>query len=314
MFLKSSEAFKLNFRGIVLAAITLGMLAMAGIQAQAAEAVTPCDPEVMQAMKARAWLEAQREITQNQNLIYKPDSVLEYSCFRGFLDKAASNYSIAGVNRQFSESTQWGTGNGFGPETTDQALSWFVGTALASYLTANFEHSFLGGRLEDITVREADYFENPAEVKGEQNYNCDVMARVWEAARCLNFNERDGGNFDGFYDFKHYAETEDPRNLGEPVVNACQSGSLAGLYNSMMREAFNDKQDAFVQPAGDDLPQANNTRYVVEDVMTYFDLILPRDCGAPIPTGVKIRRNGADTDDFVCSNPGCTYNGSSCTR
>ena len=40
---------------------------------------SPCDPDYYESLEARAWLEAQREITQNQNLIYKPDSALEYT-------------------------------------------------------------------------------------------------------------------------------------------------------------------------------------------------------------------------------------------
>lgn len=58
---------------------------------------TACDPEYMQAMKARAWMEAQREISQNQNLIFKPDSVLEYSCFQGKMSNFDTSFS-GGVN------------------------------------------------------------------------------------------------------------------------------------------------------------------------------------------------------------------------
>ena len=58
-----------------------------------AQPVSPCDPQYMDALEARAWLEAEREISQNKNLIYKPDSVLEYTCFAGFLNEAASNFA-----------------------------------------------------------------------------------------------------------------------------------------------------------------------------------------------------------------------------
>ena len=49
-----------------------------------------CDPEFFDVMSNRAWLEAQREITQNANLITKPDSVLSLSCFNQFLNTASS--------------------------------------------------------------------------------------------------------------------------------------------------------------------------------------------------------------------------------
>lgn len=49
-----------------------------------------CDPEFWDVLKDRAWMEAQREVTQNQNLIARPDSVLEMTCFDSFLDELGS--------------------------------------------------------------------------------------------------------------------------------------------------------------------------------------------------------------------------------
>ena len=45
-----------------------------------------CDIEFWDVLKKRAWMEAQREITQNANLIPKADSVMSMSCFNGHLD------------------------------------------------------------------------------------------------------------------------------------------------------------------------------------------------------------------------------------
>jgi hypothetical protein len=50
-------------------------------QSAPAPAASSCDPAYYDTLQSRAWLEAQREITQNQNLIFKPDSVLQYTCF-----------------------------------------------------------------------------------------------------------------------------------------------------------------------------------------------------------------------------------------
>ena len=50
-----------------------------------------CDPNYYDSLASRAWLEAQREITQNQNLIFKPDSVLEYSCFAQNIRQIVNN-------------------------------------------------------------------------------------------------------------------------------------------------------------------------------------------------------------------------------
>jgi hypothetical protein len=116
---------------------------------------TPCDPEYMDALESRAWLEAQREIAQNQNLIAKPDSVLEYTCFNKFLEHAARGFSVDGVLRPFSETNNWnGPPAGFNVHddagenvSLDITLDQVVRRAMASYLRGNFAHRFIGDRL-----------------------------------------------------------------------------------------------------------------------------------------------------------------------
>ena len=48
-----------------------------------------CDPAFREVLSNRAWMEAQREVTQTQNLMARPDSVLAMSCFKQFLDHQA---------------------------------------------------------------------------------------------------------------------------------------------------------------------------------------------------------------------------------
>ncbi len=51
-----------------------------------------CDPDFWGVMKDRAWQEGQREITQNNNLIARPDSVLQMTCFDSFINHL-TNYA-----------------------------------------------------------------------------------------------------------------------------------------------------------------------------------------------------------------------------
>lgn len=67
-----------------------------------------CDPEFWDVLTDRAWMEAQREITQNQNLIPRPDSVLEITCFDSFLDELGS-YS----DSNFPSNPRWSGGASF---------------------------------------------------------------------------------------------------------------------------------------------------------------------------------------------------------
>jgi hypothetical protein len=308
--------------GLALMLLVAGLLMLPNSQAFAQAATTPCDPQFMQALEARAWLEAQREITQNENLIVKPDSVLEYSCFIGFLDMAASNFTIDGVNRQFSETTAWAS-NGFGQTSTDQALTHVVAQALGTYIDANFPNNFLGGRLAIPGNKPNGNTMNT--VNGGTPYNCATMAEVWEQARCQNFDQ-DSPN-DGFHDFLWYQQN-DPRGelgTGTTALQSCSTLTTSSMgqptlglaYNLALTSAFNGNAAMFVIPAGDDVdPTGGN--YLKDDVNSYFNLILPTQCSnPPIPTGVNILRaseldNTTAGPDAVCPNPGCSLVGGTC--
>ena len=76
-----------------------------------------CDPEFWDVLKDRSWMEAQRELTQNQNLIPRPDSVLEMTCFDSFLDELGSH-----ADSNFPSNPNWSEG-GFGGLIIDGILS-----------------------------------------------------------------------------------------------------------------------------------------------------------------------------------------------
>lgn len=289
-----------------------GLLAVAGFfiflllapQPLRAQPATACDPEYMDALEARAWLEAQREITQNQNLILKPDSVLEYTCFDKLVGRAGRNFAIPGFGtRQFSEMNAWGTIpiTMVGPGTTDAAINNVVGLALVGYLEANFEHSFLSGR--SILDHEVEI------IDGNDNYLCDRMALVWQHAKCMNFQEYEA-LYDGFYDFARYM-TEDPRALplDYPTCEIPETSyALAGGV------AFNDDEDLFIL-SPEETPY-DLLGYNEDVVQSFVERMNPPTAGGcddsyRIPTGVQVARsdlNGGDPyNEFVCTQPGCSY-------
>lgn len=141
-----------------------------------------CDPEYMKSLKSRAWLEAQREITQNQNIILKPDSVLQYSCFNTYLDELANN-----AGSLFSESSDWGSS----PANMGSAIG-YIKTSTSSYINTNFSNQVLGGR---------------ANANGNNN-PCDVMNQIWEKAKCMNATDDPNT---GFFTFDEYASGGDKR-------------------------------------------------------------------------------------------------------
>lgn len=297
-------------------------------------APTSCDPEYMDALEARAYMEAQREIAQNKNLIFKPDSVLEYTCFKSYLDH------LAGAANMFSESGCCGVG-GLGGGSLDSALQSAVGQALNTYLGNNFNaREFLDAR--------SGVAKTPLAGVSGGTYACNIMESVWEAAKCMNFNSED--DHDGFYDFKWY-EDFDPRTFnlslakvgGAPSVwdnsnnrggsttrNSCGAGFISAGDRNV---AYNNREANYVLPVENpwsDYNAANDfTPYTDDAVNSYFNLILPLGdtipgtattvtCAAPILTGVCVNRGPTSTPypDGVCPNPGCHYQppaGTSCT-
>ncbi|MBI1301873.1 MAG: hypothetical protein GC137_09490 [Alphaproteobacteria bacterium] len=124
-----------DFSGYPLIGSTLIAPALSGL---GAEVRNTCDPEFMHALNSKAWMEGQREISQNQNLIARPDSVLTLSCFNKHLDQLGS-YANANFpsNPQASEG---GLGNFFNDliQSADELLAdsdpFFYGVAVPSGL------------------------------------------------------------------------------------------------------------------------------------------------------------------------------------
>lgn len=284
--------------------LVLAGLATVAPYSRAGEPESPCDPEYMDALEARAWLEAQREIAQNQNLIYKPDSVLEYTCFDFFLNEAASNFA---PNRQFSETDRWdGPPTGFSETSTDEALTEVVLFPMQHYLDANFNTLVFnaGAYLNNRTTIEYGY---QGAVDGGTAYDCNQMAAVWNVARCTNFDSE--VDFDGFYDFAYYEEI-DPRTEENEWDLMCEDPDPR-IADARIA-AFNEDQDLFdvgteIIPA-----EGNGEPYLEDDVITHLDLILPDpEClGPAIETGISVQRpdinGGAPYPERVCTNPGCS--------
>lgn len=275
---------------------------------QALAQATACDPQYMDALEARAWMEAQREISQNQNLIVKPDSVLEYSCFNMFLNVVARDASS-----MFSETRRWGDIPGLGDTSQDAALTSLVFEAFSGYIEENFPHTYLGGRAS-ADASTAGYTN-----VSSSSYVCDDMAVVWQEAKCLNmFDER---AFDGFYDFAWY-HRNDPRQLPGSSAGfaACEPLSDAPFnFDRMQQTAFNNRHTTHVLQTEN---PNDTTAYNVDNLVTFLNFILPAGtdatadwdtgCAPPIMTGISVQRAGTGTaayPDAVCPNPGCYYTG-----
>ncbi len=248
---------------------------------------TPCDEVYFDSLEARAWLEAQREITQNQNLIFKADSVLEYTCF----DKFANVLAREALTMFSENSTRWGA-EILDDQSMDRALDALVGGAISNWVSLNFGHSFLGGRMDGP---DSDY--SPGSISGG-SYGCSNMDNVWFRAKCVNFAENE--NEDGFYTFEHYAESPDKRHLPE----RCLEGQPEPRWDGMLRAAITTTLGG--NKSRPEWPQ--DPLKVVEGLMNN------ENCGVwftpPMPTGIIVRRpvkQPREYEEKVCFQTGCTY-------
>ncbi|MBU0801040.1 MAG: hypothetical protein KKA05_08540 [Alphaproteobacteria bacterium] len=249
-----------------------------------------CMPEIMTVIEKRALLEAEREIIQNQNLLFKPDSILEYSCFEQHLQQSGR---VTG--QMFSEAEGFfNISDAFVDQySLDRAIYSFVFTALIEYLRANFWHRYLGDRadLEGLPPANPDTF------------TCVAMSYVWNKAKCMNFiTPRDIQ--DGFYTFAEYQQMQDPRNL--PVPQLCTTWPD---WEATIQDA-NRMNVALTGNANDDL---------AEDPLELYNVLFDPDACAPaIPTGLRMPpypgAGIAEFQEFMCVTPGCYYNGSTCVN
>lgn len=262
-------------------------------------AASPCDPDYYKSLKAKAWMEAQREITQNQNLIFKPDSVLEYTCFEKQLGVLAKNAAT-----MFSENPKWGGAAG-GMAT---ALTGLVASPMATYLLGNFQvapngsaYGLLGGRVNknDPPITDADGNQVQAGnvgaiASGGGDYNCDIMNRIWHSAKCMGFAA--DGSHDGFYTLEHYANNDDKRFLPTQCVKP-------------LTTTGGDKWQANYADAITTPP------WTKDPVNSYISELVydgnPNSCSGitPVPTGIEIFIQGGLTrPEKICVMPGCYYN------
>ncbi len=273
----------------LIALVLLGFFSCGlAVTAQAQFASDPCDPNYYESLEARAWLEAQREITQNQNLIFKSDSVLEYTCFDRYLTELAAH-----ARDMFSESNRWGSSAG----NMGRSLSNVLGSALSSYDSSNFDHNLLGGRSRSA------YNLNGNISRG--SYSCNTMDQVWRLAKCMDFIDQASysgtaaRDNDAFFTFAEYAADPDKRFLPSRCGGANQ-------YQNNIDRATVDA----------------STPWAEDSVVTYLDYIYPASGGAgsqcggaasAISTGLLIERSTPDNGtvsrygEKICVVPGCFF-------
>jgi hypothetical protein len=266
-----------------------------------------CDPKYWESMSSRAWMEAQREISQNKNLIFKPDSVMEYVCFDSFMQHAAKHIGdVFTHTTYFDQQMIIQRGTQYSLENT---LTKAVTDSYKTYIASNFGHKHLGERsahlgggvTADRTLGDASAM---------QSYQCNIMANIWNAAKCENLVHNDQFQNDGFFPFDDL-KTPD----GQVEVKGLKNGEVPDPRKFPTQCAKPNNGNYAWDKA---LPRATNkedTLYqFAKPVKATYDLIRPKlkpgECSNAIATGVTVIgdvSNKTGYMDGVCSNPGCSY-------
>ncbi len=269
-----------------------------------------CDSKVWETMEARARLETEREVMQNQNLIFKPDSILNYTCFDKMADHVA--YKVGDL---FTHTTYFGPMViPRGPDGMDGAMTNVVISSMDAYIQANFAHAYLGGRGGDSGFQVAGGAPPTVTPISNQAYSCNVMSQVWAAAKCMNFMHTTSfAESDGFFPFINlaglngatgiagYEGKNDVRQWPTPCGGT--SPITGSTWKDMYRKSRNETSFG-VQGGLYNYQTTNNSIFT-----RVRERIDPGSCVPPIMTGVKvILQSGATPyDDGVCTNPGCTF-------
>ncbi len=214
-------------------------------------APSSCDPEYYESLQAKAWMEAQREITQNQNFIRKPDSVLQYTCFDRYIN--IINTEVAGLIES-DAATRWGAPR---PALSTAVLDGLLMVPMAEYLQGNFGvsattggdsgYTLLGGyATTDLgadpaigAINASGYYDMIDMTTAlNRSYACDVMNVVWEAMRCTNFIEDPATQ--GFFTLEDYAGfTDDLRQVNyDGATRTCGGPAGADTWVGSYGEAL----------------------------------------------------------------------------
>lgn len=302
---------KLGFLVVRLTFLTFFILFFSVLSAPVCAEVVPgtsCDVEVYDVLSERAWLEGQREVEVAQQLILKPDSVLEYSCFQqrrnelralGMDWSGSGGLSFGEITRLIGELIGVAAAQAFLLGDTESfnniiddvgdiafdgilaelgvdSLEALIDNPLQNYLTDNFYHTLAGGTYDQGAVG-----------------LCDAMNVVWNFMKCSNFDE------ETFYTLDQLT-TSDFRTLPQQCSVTTRAQRLVDAIDVAYPEP--------TSPASLGGMDAVNLR-----------LPMLTQCGAPIPTGLTVFSSPpGDYDpeietkqgryiDKVCSAPGCYF-------
>ena len=256
------------------------------LSANDSNAAEACGTEFRTQMEARAFLEVNREMMVGGGVIARPDSVLEYTCFRSHATDTGDR-----AGSIFTSTTDWQTYNVPDPTGPDIPLSVFMGTgklttsinslvldSVSAHL-GNFASRFLGGK------------------PGAPDKTCFIMDEVFQFAKCENAMKNTH-----LVSFDSLINT-DPRNYdGDDCTSPITQAAIDAANNPDTRDPIQVFLEYFIADnCADPIPTGLTIRRELFDVGAFASSATPSS-------------TCQEYEDHVCATPGCYYNGSTCTQ
>ncbi len=287
MFIKSKSNYCSNIA--VLFFLTFFIVFSMG-SAKAQIAPDACDDEYYNSMKEKAWMEVQREIESNNHYIWRPDSVLQYTCFYNMVTGIIKDTDLFSYDTNRS-STAF---------PLDAAFDRAAMGVFNSYISSQeFDTTYLNVGTGSVNI-------GTAESAG--SYTCDLMSNAWSGVKCT---DNDNVSFYSLSEIAAGSDAADLRTFTGPAPMQCPTGGAAPDEDAYWQASYTRATD--LTNGGSPIPN------YFDSILAQFDLWLALDetnpaggtlstCADPIPTGVIIRTNTIIDGyaDAICPNTGCS--------
>lgn len=293
-----------------------------------------CDSFVLQAHSHAAWLGAQRDIEFSEEILLKPDSVLQYSCFVG---KNPHPLLTQGLPKYIRDN--------FGPTAPAKGL-----------LCVQMSSIWKSMKCRDFDKKHFMTYEELTTIDPRVSYfQCNTPVRDGPSGGRQSALPMEGPNrwAGSIGPIRNMHQNQPSAILVSAVINQVEQtntvesvrpqfnenqkqpggGNSFTLASTLQPEigsmvspstALTYVQGTFMQPRrwGREIkhayppPGTPPINGAADAVVTYNKRIFAfaGQCSdaPPVPTGIKMKEQNRNFDDAVCSIPGCFFNGTAC--
>ncbi len=287
-----------------------------------AGATSSCDPKFMEALRQRAYMEAQREVVTNAATIWKPDSVMQLTCFDAQLGGVMKTTGAGFSEKQSQDEQDINLNSGKADTQFDKYVMAGALQVAQKQVNGNFTAQLAGG---NPSVSGLDYIvginndgtpSSASQIEGLSSQPCNNMRKVWNAARCANIDPDKA-----FVSLPLFAKGQD--ESGQPLNDPRNGGviqNIAAGAGDTVDCASQGYDVAGLSAASQllDTPGVGSSAFTPASLFAAVTAPYSQlknasgaqgSCFPGIKTGVML---GNNVEEVVCPNPGCIPQDGTC--